>query len=253
MIMLMMRRRRRNRYIPPLPNNDVEISAPQLATPTNSIITTTIDEQTTNDVPSFIPIRDESPSFCNAWSFRPSSFNSLTNTTASTTSQHIDVIYSYYGFLESESLSHIPPEDFKFLENKGCFHVPARPVLDVFIKEYFLHVHPVLPLLNEGQFWDMYLGDTRLGTSSSTKISLFLFRAILFVSCSVSLLLQVIDIVIDEHIVCIRGSAQTNGLPGRLRGPPQLLPSRETPLRFQRHLRSHSNSPRSSPSNILFL
>ena len=91
------------------------------------------------------------------------------------------MIFSYYGFLEAGPLSHIPPEDFTFLEHKGCFHLPSRTILDEFIREYFLHVHPVLPILDERQFWDVYLADGR----GHKRMSLFLFRAMLFVSCSV--------------------------------------------------------------------
>jgi hypothetical protein len=94
------------------------------------------------------------------------------------------MIFAYFDFLEMESLSHIAPEDFKFLENKGCFHIPQRPILDDLVREYFLHVHPGLPVVDERLFWDMYfLGGRR---PECRKISLFLFRAMLFVSCSVS-------------------------------------------------------------------
>lgn len=109
-------------------------------------------------------------------------------------------------------MSHIPPEDFKFLENKGCFHVPARPVLDEFIKEYFLHVHPVLPILDEWHFWDMYLGDSSLGTSSPMKISLFLFRAIMFVSCNVGLSNHCDARYLTNFLVRVRGFTQANGV-----------------------------------------
>jgi len=97
---------------------------------------------------------------------------------------HFDMIFSYYHFLEADTLSHIAPEDFKFLEHKGCFHVPSRPILDEFVREYFLHVHPALPILDERELWELYLGDQQLYRKPK-KLSLFLFRAMLFATCSV--------------------------------------------------------------------
>ena len=93
-----------------------------------------------------------------------------------------DVIYSYYDFIEAESVSHLAPEDFKFLEFKGCFHLPTRPVLDELVREYFLHVHPMFPLIDERDFWDAYLSFG--ARSGQKKIPLFVFRAMLFVSSS---------------------------------------------------------------------
>lgn len=94
-----------------------------------------------------------------------------------------DMLYSYYDFIETESISHLAPEDFKFLEYKGCFHLPARPLLDELVREYFLHVHPVFPIIDERSFWEAY---NPLGPRNSQfKIPLFVFRAMLFVSCSV--------------------------------------------------------------------
>lgn len=96
------------------------------------------------------------------------------------------MIFSYYGFLEADTLSHIAPDDFKFLEHKGCFHIPSRPILDDFVREYFLHVHPGLPLTDEREFWELYLGDEQV-IRKPKKLSLFLFRAMMFASCSVCL------------------------------------------------------------------
>ncbi|PVH69031.1 hypothetical protein DL98DRAFT_661897 [Cadophora sp. DSE1049] len=103
---------------------------------------------------------------------------------ASNSNLHPDMIYSYFDFLEAETLSHIAPEDFKFLEYKGCFHLPARPILDDLVREYFLHVHPVLPIIDEKAFWEMYFPREGGGKRNGhRKIPLFVFRAMLFVSC----------------------------------------------------------------------
>lgn len=97
---------------------------------------------------------------------------------------HTDMLYTYFNFVGTETWEHIAPEDFKFLECKGCFHLPSRPVLDELVHEYFLHVHPILPIINEQEFWNMYFSSDRQSTQG--KIPLFVFRAMLFVSCSVS-------------------------------------------------------------------
>jgi hypothetical protein len=98
-----------------------------------------------------------------------------------------DMIFAYFDFLEVETLSHIAPEDIQFLEYKGCFHIPRKPILDDLVREYFLHVHPVLPVLDERLFWEMYI--PRGSTAGCKKVPLFVFRAMLFVSCSVGELL----------------------------------------------------------------
>ena len=67
--------------------------------------------------------------------------------------------------------------DVYFLDTQGCFKVPNRQALDEFVREYFLHVHPSLPLIDESAFWKMYSGNG--------SFSLFLFQAMLFGSSSV--------------------------------------------------------------------
>lgn len=102
-------------------------------------------------------------------------------------SPQMDMMFSYFDFLEAETLSHIAPDDFKFLEFKGCFHLPARPLLDDLVREYFLHVHPMLPVIDERAFWEMYFPSEGSGSRIvNRKVPLFVFRAMLFVSCSVS-------------------------------------------------------------------
>ncbi|OCK78340.1 hypothetical protein K432DRAFT_269057, partial [Lepidopterella palustris CBS 459.81] len=91
--------------------------------------------------------------------------------------------FSYFSFLKFDELSSMCPDDVRTLEKHGCLHVPTKPALDRFVREYFLHIHPNLPMLDEGQFWSLYKHCAGLcGTSS--RISLFLFQAMLFASCS---------------------------------------------------------------------
>ncbi|WKT54473.1 hypothetical protein QSH57_005057 [Fusarium oxysporum f. sp. vasinfectum] len=95
------------------------------------------------------------------------------------------VTYSYFHFLTISNLHIIPSSDVNYLESQGCLHVPMRPMLDDFVEQYFLHVHPMVPIIDEGDFWDMYAQNKmdRDGGSTDT-ISLVLFQAMLFSSCT---------------------------------------------------------------------
>lgn len=93
-----------------------------------------------------------------------------------------DVIYSYYPFIQPDAIHQLMIEDIQYLETLGCYRVPSRPSLDVFVKAYFRYIHPLLPILDEGNFWRAYSGTTSIQTS---KISIFVFQAMLFAACSV--------------------------------------------------------------------
>ncbi|KAF4978188.1 hypothetical protein FZEAL_5384 [Fusarium zealandicum] len=93
------------------------------------------------------------------------------------------VTYAYYPFLSMGNLPNIPPQDVNFLESQGCLRVPTRALLDEFLQQYFLHVHPLLPLLNEGDFWDLYCHSSSAGMPNE-RMSLLVFQAILFASCN---------------------------------------------------------------------
>lgn len=81
------------------------------------------------------------------------------------------------------NLPNIPPQDVNFLELQGCLRVPVRNLLDEFLQQYFLHVHPLLPLLNEGDFWDLYCHSSNNGMPTE-RMSLLVFQAVLFASCN---------------------------------------------------------------------
>ncbi|KAG9495512.1 hypothetical protein J7337_013761 [Fusarium musae] len=83
-------------------------------------------------------------------------------------------------------MSGLEPDDVYYLESRNCLSVPTPDALDHFTREYFLHVHPGLPLLDEAQFWAVYSGDKE--PCGGPTISLFLFQAMLFASCSTSVL-----------------------------------------------------------------
>ncbi|TDZ46012.1 Cutinase transcription factor 1 beta [Colletotrichum trifolii] len=94
----------------------------------------------------------------------------------------LDITFSFYPFLALGNLHNIPPQDVNFLELQGCLRIPTRAILDEFVQQYFLHVHPLLPMLNEGDFWDVYCANP--ATFPHERVSLLLFQAMLFASCN---------------------------------------------------------------------
>ncbi|KAF5968516.1 cutinase transcription factor 1 beta [Fusarium coicis] len=98
---------------------------------------------------------------------------------APNTKSHIT--YTYYPFLALD-MPGLEPSDVHYLESQMCLSVPTPDVLDDFIREYFLHVHPGLPLLDEADFWAVYSGDKE--PCGESTISLFLFQAMLFAASS---------------------------------------------------------------------
>lgn len=107
------------------------------------------------------------------------------------------IIYSYYSFLDLD-ISGLLPDDINYLEAQGCFRVPTPEALDEFVQEYFLHVHPALPLLDEAWFWAIFTRPVR----GRSNLSLFVFQAMLFTACSVCYELCVyLDIGFADFVV----------------------------------------------------
>ncbi|PMD32631.1 hypothetical protein L207DRAFT_396203, partial [Hyaloscypha variabilis F] len=89
------------------------------------------------------------------------------------------LVFSYFKFLQLNQLCSLSPDNATALEKGGCLHIPTTTTLDHLIKAYFLYVHPNLPIVDEGHFWSIYTNqeETR---SKPSRISLFLFQAMLF-------------------------------------------------------------------------
>jgi hypothetical protein len=102
---------------------------------------------------------------------------------SSSSGSHVDV--TSYSFLNTAFLSTIPPENFDYLSRLGCLQLPAPNDLAELLRAYFLYVHPHLPLVNEGNFWDTYL-NRQSGELNVLDIPLLVFQAMLLVACSVS-------------------------------------------------------------------
>ncbi|WKT54483.1 hypothetical protein QSH57_005067 [Fusarium oxysporum f. sp. vasinfectum] len=94
------------------------------------------------------------------------------------------VLYSYYQFLTIGNIHTIPYQDVNYLESQGCLHVPNRSILEVFLRSYFMHVHVFLPLIDEGDFWDMYSGSPTTNDGSKTTASLLVLQAMIFSTCN---------------------------------------------------------------------
>ncbi|KAF4979171.1 hypothetical protein FZEAL_4544 [Fusarium zealandicum] len=68
------------------------------------------------------------------------------------------------------------PEDLEYLRYKGVFSVPSRDVCDTLIRTYFLHVHPVLPILDASTFLAQF---TQHGCSN---VNLLLLWSMIFMA-----------------------------------------------------------------------
>lgn len=94
------------------------------------------------------------------------------------------VPFSCYPFVTTGILWHINQDAVKLLESCGCLHLPRKSLLDEFVRQYFLRVHPTLPLINEQKFWRAYRSSHPI-PELSNQLSLFVFQAMLFMACPV--------------------------------------------------------------------
>ncbi|KAG8670882.1 hypothetical protein FPOAC2_04188 [Fusarium poae] len=84
-----------------------------------------------------------------------------------------------YAFLQVPDTKDILPQDLAFLVSQGCFIVPQRAALDDFLRQYFLHVHPMLPILNEKDFWLSY---NSVDGHVEYEMPMLVLQGILFIS-----------------------------------------------------------------------
>ena len=99
----------------------------------------------------------------------------------STTKTQLDPISlgDDHPFLDFAHFKNLPPENMTFLYSKGALEIPDRESMGEFVNQYFKEIHPMLPVIDEAKFWDIFTGN------STHRFSLFVFQALLFVSCSV--------------------------------------------------------------------
>lgn len=98
------------------------------------------------------------------------------------------VLFSCFRDIEADNMWRLEPHVASFLEQRGCFHVPSRSILYEFVRQYFLRVHPILPLLNEVEYQNLYCQQGSV-PSRQRSVPLFLVQALLFIACPVRLTL----------------------------------------------------------------
>ncbi|EKJ77435.1 hypothetical protein FPSE_02308 [Fusarium pseudograminearum CS3096] len=84
-----------------------------------------------------------------------------------------------YAFLQVPDTKDLLPQDLAFLVSQGCFIVPQRAALDDFLRQYFLHVHPMLPILNEKDFWLSY---NSVDSDVEYQMPMLVLQGVLFIS-----------------------------------------------------------------------
>jgi hypothetical protein len=92
-----------------------------------------------------------------------------------------------YAFLQVPDTKDLLPQDLAFLVSQGCFVVPQRAALDDFLRQYFLHVHPMLPILNEKDFWLSY---NSVDNDVEYEMPMLVLQGILFISSGVRDLIE---------------------------------------------------------------
>ncbi|KAL5622356.1 hypothetical protein FOBRF1_001606 [Fusarium oxysporum] len=79
-------------------------------------------------------------------------------------------------------IDHNTVHDAASLSSEGCFDIPVEPVMRRFISHYFLYVHPLLPMLDEGDFWDLQ-SDSNPANYRNNCPDILLLQAMLFAAC----------------------------------------------------------------------
>jgi hypothetical protein len=106
------------------------------------------------------------------------------------TSFETEVPYTYYGFLCLRGSHKLDCDQRDFLEKRGCFQVPTPAILDMILRQYFTHVQPYLPLIDESSFWEAYSLKVDQGKNSG-PICLFVFNVMMAACSPVSLSLLI--------------------------------------------------------------
>lgn len=95
-----------------------------------------------------------------------------------------EITFAYYPFLCINNLNSLRTDDINYLESQGCLRVPESSCLDDLVRAFFRYAHPILPVVNEAEFWSIY--DPLTSGSRASRIPVILLSAMLFVACKVS-------------------------------------------------------------------
>ncbi|KAF2647973.1 hypothetical protein K491DRAFT_722972 [Lophiostoma macrostomum CBS 122681] len=124
------------------------------------------------------------------------------------------VPFACYPFVSAGELARLSPTDVKYLQLKGCLDLPPRPLLDEFVREYFMHVHPCTPILNEGEFWSAYeQGQAISSPCSAVSVSLLVVQAMLFAASA----------FVPSHVIASCGFSSFHAARRALHSRAQLL------------------------------
>ncbi|KAF5646965.1 cutinase transcription factor 1 beta [Fusarium tjaetaba] len=93
----------------------------------------------------------------------------------------VEITFAYYPFLYINNLSSLHPDDLNYLDSQGCFKLPESSCLDHLVRAFFQHAHPILPVVNEAEFWSIY--DPLTSGDKTGRIPVILLSAMLFVAC----------------------------------------------------------------------
>lgn len=94
-----------------------------------------------------------------------------------------DLVYARHDtfpFIKTADLTHLSSLDVQFMQHHRCFDLPSKQLLNEFVRLFFLHIHPTLPVMDESAFWALYTNH------QSDKISLLVFQSIMFAASTVS-------------------------------------------------------------------
>lgn len=109
---------------------------------------------------------------------KSSRYSTFSNSSKARANSNAYNSYDTLPFIATPELGHLSALDVRFMQLNGCFDLPPMPILNELVRMYFLHTHPIAPLLDEGDFWDAF------SCSSGEKISLLLFQAMVFAACA---------------------------------------------------------------------
>ncbi|KAH0495933.1 hypothetical protein TgHK011_009458 [Trichoderma gracile] len=80
--------------------------------------------------------------------------------------------------------SRLDDDDMQYLQRKGALSLPPRPVMDVFVSNYFQLFHPFFPILDKSSFLASYYRSHRDVAPHSNGVSLLLLQAVLFTAAA---------------------------------------------------------------------
>ncbi|KAL3458841.1 hypothetical protein BJX64DRAFT_291748 [Aspergillus heterothallicus] len=96
-----------------------------------------------------------------------------------------DISFFGYRFVRTEFLHRLRQSELKYLEDRACFRLPRREILQEILNEFFRYLHPLVPLFNEAKIQAMCnTAKSKRQADSGETLSLFEVQSILFAASS---------------------------------------------------------------------